>query len=509
MRARTELWGVLAALVLLGVLALWTGPVPIESAFVSYDYARSVATGHGLVFNDGGSPTEAYQSLLWVWICSAMFAVGLDAPCVAPYLSLLLGALCVVLLFDLLRRRAEQEAQWLVPLLLFASSASLVMISMTGTDASLFSLLLLGCAWSLDRLGDRPSPVLTGLLALAAVLLILCRFEGVVAAAAAAILLLPVARPRAQGRRRAFAAAGVIAVAAVVYHGWRVATFGAFVPDFVILHLGVNDGVFQRVQPFDTVPFGALYLMVAILAAVGFKLGRRSAGERFGVTVALMLGVLYLVIEDPTPALSNHAALLALAIVPWPYVHRAVLGSPNQQVDASRRVRQLLIAAVLLIGIGIAADNRVTTQRFQESHRETLRPLGEWLADWRPNLTLATDRPGAISYYANGKTLDLRQRSRLGAAEPDRALALAAEAPDVVLLTARGQTKIIYDPGSERFRPALKGYYIAAALRMSWSYDRSVVMRMRGDIPPPENTSDTFPHGIGFPFFGWESQPPE
>jgi len=508
MTARTKLWSVIAALALLVVLALWTGPVPTESAYVSYGYARNLAAGHGLVFNAGDSPTEGYPSLLWVWVCAAMFAAGLDAPGVAPYLSLLLGALCVVLLFDLLRRRAEHGAQWVAPLLLFASSAALVMVSMTGADAPLFSLLLLGCAWSLDRIAQRPSPVLVALLALAAVLAIVCRFEGVVAATAVAVLLPRVVRAR--GRRHALAAVGVIAVAAILYHGWRVATFGAFVPDFVILHLGVNDGVFQHLQPFDTVPFGALYLIVAILAAVGFKLGRRSAGERFGVTVALLLGMLYLVMEDPTPGLSNHAALLALAIVPWPHVHRALLGSSNQPIERPRRVGQsLLIAAVLLIGIGLTADNRGTIQRFQESHLETLRPLGEWLADWRSNLTLATDRPGALSYFANGKTLDLRERSRLGAAEPDRARALAAAAPDVILLAARGQTKIIYDPDTERFRGTLRGYYFVAALRMAWSHDRSVILHARNDIPPPENTHDTFPHGIGLPFFGYESERPE
>jgi len=509
MRARAKLWGVLTALVMLVVLALWTRPVPTDSAFVTYDYARNVAAGQGLVFNPGDTPTEDYTSLLWVWVCSAMFAAGWDVPAVAPYVSLILGALCVFLLFDLLRLRAEREVQWMAPLLLFASSAPLVMISMTGTDASLFSLLLLGCTWSLDRMARRPSPVLVALLALAAVLSIICRFEGVVVAAAAVMLLPRLVPARTRGRRQVLAAAGVITVVAVAYHGWRVATFGTLVPDIVALQAGVNAGVFERLRPYDTVPFGLLYLVVALLAAVGFRLGERSTGERFALSVALLLGVLYLFIEDPTPGLANHAALLPLAIVPWPYAFRALAGQPNPE-RPQRVAHVLLMSAVLLIGIGLAADNRVTIQRFQESHRETLRPLGEWLAGWRPGLTLALDRPGALSYYANGRTLDLRDRSRLGSPQRDRALALRELAPDVVLLAADGQTKNVYDPGAEQFQPVLvQSYYLVAAVRMTWSHDRSIIVRMRKDIRPPEDARDTFPHGIGVPFFGYKPDAPE
>ncbi len=499
MNARAHKYGVLAALCVFLALALWVGSVPTEDAFVSYEYARHVAAGDGLVFNTGDVATEGYSSLLWVLICAAAAAVGLDLPSVAPYISLFFGALCVLILWDLLRRRAAKTEYWLTTLLVFASSAPFVIASMTGSDASLLAALLLATVWLMDRLAQRPSGAKTVAVGVVLSLALLCRFEAIIVAAVAVVVLLKSYFGESQTRRYQRGVAGVIILAAIVYHGWRVVTFGQVLPNSLLLRIGLNTGLFESVLPYEIVPFGMYYLIVGIIAAMSFRLAKPTPGEQFGIATALLLGVAYVFIEDPTPALSNHAVLLALAIVPWPRAHLALMGQGAEPTPSPHRLgHALLIVSLLLLGALHTADNRVTVGQMEESYRKTLRPVGEWLAAWRPDLTLATDHPGAIDYHANSTTLDLRERSRLGSMEPDRTRALVAAEPDVIVLSVRGQAELLFDPGAERFEQVFtQRYRVLAVIRTAWSHDRSVLVRVRRDIPAPsEEQMESFPRGL-------------
>jgi hypothetical protein len=492
-------FGIIAALYVFLALALWVGPVPTQDAFVSYDYARHVAAGDGLVFNTGDAATEGYSSLLWVLICAATAVAGLDIPSVAPYISLFFGALCVIILWNLLRRRTARTEYWLTTLLVFASSAPFVIASMTGSDASLLAALLLAGVWSMDRLAERPSGGKAAAVGVVVSLALLCRFEAIIVAAVAVIVLMRSYSGQSQSRRYGRGVAGVILMAAVVYHTWRVVTFGQVVPNALLLRIGLNTGVFESVLPHEIVPFGMYYLIVGIIAAMAFRLAKSPPGERFGVAVALLLGVVYVFIQDPTPALSNHAALLALAVVPWPHAHLALMGQSAEQARSPHRLGHvLLILSVLLLGAWHVADNRVTVGRMEESYRKTLHPLGDWLAAWRPNLTLATDRPGAIDYHANGTTLDLRKRSRLGSTGSNRARALVAADPDVIVLSVRGVLEAQYEPEVTRFEQTLRQRYrILAVVRTAWSHDRSVMVHVRRDIPMlSDEQRDSFPDGL-------------
>jgi hypothetical protein len=501
MSGRVSAFGLAASLLVFVALALWVGPVPTQDAFITYDYARHVAAGDGFVFNVGDPATEGYSSFLWVLICAAMFDVHVDPAVAAPDMSLFCGALCVVLLWVLLRRRATEWHLWLTSLLFFASAAPIIVASMTGADATLFALLLLSCVWGLDRLAEQPTTAKAVLLALTGILTILCRFEGIVAAITLVAVLVRYHRKGGpQSDQRPLAVAGVLVLVLVAYHGWRAMTFGQALPDSLLVRLGVNAGVYHWVRPYDIIPFGMYYLIAGVITAAAFALSKRTPGERFGVTVALLLGLLYLVIRDPTPGLSNHASLLALAVILWPRAHRAIIGTDTKSSPrAHRQGAYAMIAALVLLGTAHVADNRVAVQRIQESREKTLEPLGRWLATWRPDLTLAAGEPGTITYYARGRCLDLRDRSRLGSIESNRSRALATANPDVVLLGSDGIMRAKYDPGAEPLLLALRQRYrVLAAIRTAWSHDRTVVVHIRRDIPElTDEVRDTFPDGIG------------
>lgn len=497
MSTRAQWYAVVIAGVVFAGLALWVGPVPSQDAFVTYDYARHLSAGEGFVYSPGDAPSEGYSSLLWLLLCAAMSAMGLDVPVVAPYLSLFFGVVCVVVLWDVFRRRFAQF--WLASLLLFATAAPFVIAAMTGGEATLFALLLVGWAVAIERLSSRPSPGRLVLFGLLTTLCLLCRFEALVAAVVAGIVL---SRGLADGdhaRRTRLAALAILAGVVVVYHGWRVATFGAFLPSSLLVRLGVNTAVFSPLAPFDVFPFGLYYLIVAALSLIGFAASDRRAGDRFALVVALALGVGYLFVTDPIPGLPNHGALLVLAAMLWPHVHRAVMERGDDTDARSMRVgNAALVATLLLLTIGHVADNRRTVEYMVESQTISRVPLGKWLADWRPHLTLATDDPGAVEYYAAGTTLDLRRRSRIGSEQSNRVRALAAAKPDVVLLGADGIFGSRYDPGDAPFAAFIRqNYRVLAALRAAWSHDRVILVHVRRDIP--ELTAEQlsgFPQGV-------------
>jgi len=49
--------------------------VGIDDANIFFVYARHLADGHGFVYNLGGEPVEGVTSLLWLWICTAGYAI--------------------------------------------------------------------------------------------------------------------------------------------------------------------------------------------------------------------------------------------------------------------------------------------------------------------------------------------------------------------------------------------------------------------------------------------------
>lgn len=480
----------LGTVVLYVVLALWIGRVSTPGAFIDFSYARSLATGHGLVFSSLGPGAEGYSSFLWVLLSAALIAAGVDVAAAAPYLSLAAGAGCIVVVWRVLARRATRPEQAIVPLFVFATAAPFLVTAMGGTDGPLFALLLATLVAGADRLdtGEAGGAIIV---AAASVLAMLCRVEGTVVALAGVWALF-----RAGRRARPFTL--VVLGAVVVYHAWRVATFGALVPASIAVRAGFNAALFSGAQPHDIEPDGIFYLIAAVIALAGHAAGRREVTTRTDRTSLALAGVMalvYLGIRDATPAQGNVAALLPLAVVTWPWAVRAAVPSRA----SSRATTIAMVAVVVLLAMGPVADQRLTAARIQESHRDALRPVGEWLHAEFPGAALATDLPGAITWYADLPTLDLRARSPLGAAGRGHVAAFTMLSPEIVILDAKGITNSEYVGDVQALIPALNSQYrVLAGVRTAWTYDRTAVVLLRRDIPPLTDAElDRIPRGVG------------
>ncbi len=139
----------------------------IDDAFISFRYARNLAEGRGLVFNEG-ERVEGYTNFLWVLIMAAGHKGGVDLPWLSRALSTLCAALLVVAVAIFSRSRFRESPH---PLVSYLAPAMLALnplyLQHIGTCmATLPFALLLFLSFAARTAGEdrRGSSYLTGLL---------------------------------------------------------------------------------------------------------------------------------------------------------------------------------------------------------------------------------------------------------------------------------------------------------------------------------------------------------
>jgi hypothetical protein len=173
-------------------------PGGAEDAYITFRYARDLATGHGLVYNPG-ERVMGFSSPLWtVW--NALGILLIHDPLPWARASAVLADLVTLLAMGrLLTRHASRAAAWCFAVF-FAMWPYFPAVSMSGMESAAM-LALLCLAASLTDAGSAASGIALGALALT-------RPEGI---AAAAVLALG-ARWRARAIAAAIAGAGLLAL---------------------------------------------------------------------------------------------------------------------------------------------------------------------------------------------------------------------------------------------------------------------------------------------------------
>lgn len=456
------------------------GPFHPDRSFVAYRYAENLANGHGLAFNPGDAPGEGYGSALWVVLCAVLHRAGLSLPAVAPLLSLLFGALTLIVLWLALRRRSGDIGA-LVATGLAATTGPFAVAAMSGEGITLTALLAVALVMILGRAEGNRAPWI--LAAMVGVLIAACGNAWGIVLPVAFLLRLRELRERNDARAAALIAGVVYLAGAIGFHLWRMTTFGSLTVDAP--GFGGGRASFADLfvsQPHDMAPFGWLYLILFVLGVTGALASRGRSGDWLAVGLSLVVGAITLSVRDPLPGLASSAALVPLLVIPVAGLVDAV-----PRAVRSRGVDAAMIAALMLVAIGGAADMRIFVRHQKDTHDVTLRPLGEWMAAWRPAGTLLCAQPGAVPYYS-------RWRSDVIAGD-----ASLAASPDVVMLTSEGMFDAVTDETQARIGAALSGRYrLLAGLRLEWTRDRALLVHARSDIPEltePERAA--FPPGLG------------
>jgi hypothetical protein len=378
---------------------------PIDDAFISFRYARHLASGHGLVFNLNEPGVEGYSSLAWVLLLAAGARLGLALPALSQGLGLLFG---IGTLLVVARRRLLAAAG-------LALSLSWLYHTLNGLETCLMTFLVtvLTCL----RL-DTPRGRVIGIAV--AGLLAVTRPEGLlfvlgwVAAVHLADRRLP--RFRSFEVRLALTALAVFAAQTL----GRLAWYGEWIANSArakTLPLGVAIGPGLLDLGFFLV-VGSACGLLPVLAAVGAVRAARSGPEG----KETLARALFLALLAPALALSGGDSFALwrfyVPLIPALFVAAAdglesLLAArpwPAQRVALARALAAALLGAALTFPWSQALPD-IQRESFWVHHWED---IGLRLARvLPPGTTLAFGPVGALPYRSELRTIDI-----LGLNEP-------------------------------------------------------------------------------------------
>ncbi len=282
---------------LLVLHALAFGLWIVDDAGISFSYARSLASGYGLVSQPGLPPVEGFSNFLWTAGLAPAFLVHLFHPVFTPKLiSLALLAASFLLLNRCLVALTGSRAASRVTLLLLAVCAPFVAWTISGLENPLyvFLLCLLLRLIVKERESGRSLPLLAGAVAAG---LAMTRPDGAVFAALYPLLTLARCRSGAAGRWIRYGAALGVLFGGFLLFRWTY--FGQIFPNTYFAKGGPSPGAWLdllTLQPpmmgkvfdlFESVAgTGNVLLLAGLVMATAFLIGARRFRWEHGVLLA-------------------------------------------------------------------------------------------------------------------------------------------------------------------------------------------------------------------------------
>lgn len=278
--SRVRAAGLLGAAVCFVVQAAPSLGTTVDDAWISARYADQLVHGHGLVYSQGLPPIEGYTNLGWTLLLAVGIALRVDLFTWMEAWGLLAGLALLPLSLAAARALSTREhlGQLLAPWLL-AASPQLAVATTNGLETSLWLAALVAAPLlAVDAVTPRRR-VAAGL---ALGLLGALRPEGyAVGGLVVAALLL-------RDRQAAVPLAVAASVPVAAQLGFRLATYGAWVPNTLAAKAGSHGTLNLRYLGYD----GVLWPMLAALALVAVALVPRR-GRALGVALigALLVGI--------------------------------------------------------------------------------------------------------------------------------------------------------------------------------------------------------------------------
>jgi arabinofuranosyltransferase len=419
----------------------------IDDAFITFRYARNLASGAGPTFNAGQPHVEGYTTFLWMIVMAVPHLAGIDAVIFAKLLGLLLGIVTFVfvslIVFELVGSDSPSHG------LVFGSFSALLLATfyptavhaVSGMETMLFTALLSAAVY-LALVSTKQESRVILLLPFVCLSLGLTRPEGNLINA----ILLAVAVWQCPSRfRNGFLVSCILLylLPGSAYFYWRYSYYGLLFPLPFYMKLWQAQGLagMPEVSQFllTILPSLGLFLVLSPI-----KSGRAIW---FVLAPTIVLLGFYLF---PRPIMSFDWRFIYPS-APLIYALGGV-GIFKLMViirESSWGARRSLgSGALLALGIGLVALNHLAdvpaviqeknaSARSMNAYRYLGKALKAFHAD-KP-LTLAFGDAGAIPYYSEWQTLDM-----FGLNDPNVLLAPTLEAsldyiinkhPDLVIIT--------------------------------------------------------------------------
>ena len=291
-RALANSWPVVAAIAIgvLFVLHALHLEVVVDDAYISFQFARHLNAGHGLVWNIGDPPVEGYSNFLWVILLAAGERLGFDHAAAALVLGIAAGLGTLAYTFACARRWCGPSRWSWFALAWLAAAGPLANWSSARLETALFAFFLIGSLYHLGSFARRGSNRDLILCCTQFLLGSLTRPEGI-GLAAFAILIASLEWPKSQvpaearalAERRSrlwVASALAIALPFALYVGWRTVYFKSILPNTFFAKTGGGPGVLERGAHYVAF-FARDYLLpwlplLAVLAALAIERSRKT-----------------------------------------------------------------------------------------------------------------------------------------------------------------------------------------------------------------------------------------
>jgi len=411
--------GLIAALVLLA----WFNRFIQDDAFISFQYARNLAEGHGLTFNPG-ERVEGYTNFLWTLMMAGGFALGLEPVVWSYLLGLAFFAGTLLITFRLATGLSGRAEVGFTAVLLLGSNFSFSSYATGGLETQSQAFFVLAAVWlSWMALCEPPgSPALLAASSAAYGLALLTRLDSVVCLLLPGLLTLAtIVRAKAAAGARAarvlaLALPGVVLVAP--WLAWKVSYYGGILPNTFYVKVSsaaslVRGGhyVYRFLTSFWILPLVLLAVLLRPRELAGLlRRGRPAWGGALFAAIAVWFGYVASVGGD---------FMEFRFIVPvMPFMMILVAWALAELVE-SRRLR-VAVVVVLLVGSLLHGATFWGVRDIESIHNlaihmepdggdwdEVGRTLGE---DFSPDsgVRIAVGPAGVIPFYSRLETIDMR-----------------------------------------------------------------------------------------------------
>jgi len=370
-----------------------------DDQMISMRYARHLAEGRGLVWNEHGGRVEGYTNLGWIVVMASVHAAGASDATAALWvraIAWLLG--CGVLLLTarlLVRLGAGEGLPAIAALLALATSFDLLFWSINGFETTLLTALFLVALT--HALEDADRGTLTGRTCLLAGLLPIVRTDAVDLTAAVvctAVLL---------GARRRLEWIALALLPIALHLGFRVAYYGDWLPNTYYLKVSGRSGLALKGLG-HTKAFVLTYGLATVLNGVAFWTTRQPAVRIVSVLVGL--GALRLLLVGPD--MFEGFRFLAPYV---PVVLVSAAAGATWLMERSR-IGGLAAAVALLLtttwSAGVsgkqAFDGLVSTNGLPRTNTVTGVLINKYTG---PDARMVVVAAGCVSYFSRRESLDL------------------------------------------------------------------------------------------------------
>jgi hypothetical protein len=406
-----------------------------DDAYITYRYAKNLASGNGPVFN-AGEKVEGYSNFSWMMILGFLKKVFLlDIPVSAKVLGTIISLITILLTYKTTLLLIESKLLGFLTAIFLAASGSFVAYASSGLETPLFSLLMLAIVYFLIKdfkkaIDGKPlngnnnkfTFVITGILYS---LLTMTRPEGVLFVLPIVFWIVYTKKSKAL-RISSVSFLVTSGIILGIWNAWRIYYYGHIMPNALMAKTGM-DALYQiNLGFYYIMSFSKTNIPLLLFFGIGFlfalvnviknnrqkEAGKTIVFETPDLFIALLL-VLYTMFYvyaggDWMPAFRFISPLFPLI---WFLSMRLYYLNIYQRVKSRREIFTTIICIIICsssLTISFKKRNMIPEVRIWTSQVKGLAEIGRWFNKTLPNETkIAVFANGAFSYYSMLPTIDV------------------------------------------------------------------------------------------------------